>query len=72
MLALLRTVALMYHKPCGLLVTHADEFGRPTVYEQLAMHAAMPPALRDVEWHAVGPTLAACSSSPTTDGSCST
>ena len=43
---------LAYHKPVGLVVTHADEHGRETVYDRLVPR--LPPALRGRVWHACG------------------
>ena len=42
-----QTAVLLYHKPPGLVVSHDDELGRPTVYAGLA-----PPA--HGRWDAVG------------------
>ena len=47
-----RTRVVAYHKPRGLLTTHADELGRETVYMRLASH--LPRALRELDWHAIG------------------
>lgn len=46
------TVVLAYHKPAGLVTTHADEHGRETVYDRLVPR--LPPELRRLCWHAVG------------------
>ena len=43
---------IAYHKPKGLVTTHADELGRETVYDRLRAH--LPAALRSVAWHAIG------------------
>ncbi|KAL1522483.1 hypothetical protein AB1Y20_017471 [Prymnesium parvum] len=48
------TRALLLHKPVGLLVTHRDELGRPTVYDLIRAHRALCPAMRSLEWHACG------------------
>jgi 23S rRNA pseudouridine2605 synthase/16S rRNA pseudouridine516 synthase len=45
-------VVLAYHKPRGLVTTHADEHGRETVYDRLL--PKLPPELRRRRWHAVG------------------
>jgi pseudouridine synthase len=45
-------VVVAFHKPVGLVTTHHDEHGRPTVYD--ALRAALPAHLRKTEWHAVG------------------
>jgi pseudouridine synthase len=46
------TRVIAYHKPRGLITTHADELGRETVYDRLRslLHAS----LARVEWHAIG------------------
>jgi len=41
-----------YHKPKGLLTTHADELGRETVYDRL--RSLLPGHLRAIDWHAIG------------------
>ena len=43
---------VLFHKPAGVVTTHADELGRPTVYE--AVRAALPPPLSTLPWHACG------------------
>lgn len=45
-------LVLAYHKPKGLITTHADELGRETVYDRL--RTLLPPHLARVEWHAIG------------------
>ena len=47
-----RTRVIAYHKPRGLLTTHADELGRETVYDRL--RTLLPPALAQIPWHAIG------------------
>ncbi len=47
-----RTIVLAYHKPRGLVTTHADEHGRATVYDDLVPR--LPEELRRERWHAVG------------------
>lgn len=47
-----RTRVIAYHKPRGLLTTHADELGRETVYDRL--RALLPPPLAKISWHAIG------------------
>lgn len=48
------TVALMFHKPGDLVVTHRDELGRRTVYDSLADWDGLPAELCGVRWHAIG------------------
>ncbi len=45
-------IVIAYHKPRGLITTHADELGRETVYDRLRQR--LPAALREVSWHAIG------------------
>ena len=47
-----RTLVLAYHKPRGLLTTHADELGRETVYDRLK--SRLPATLATIDWHAIG------------------
>jgi len=47
-----RTLVIAYHKPRGLLTTHADELGRETVYDRL--RTLLTPPLRSIDWHAIG------------------
>ena len=47
-----RHTTVLFHKPAGVVTTHVDELGRPTVYESL--RAALPPPLRALDWHACG------------------
>lgn len=46
------TLVVAYHKPKGLLTTHADELGRETVYDRL--RTLLPARLHGVDWHAIG------------------
>ncbi len=48
----MRTLVIAYHKPRGLLTTHADELGRETVYDRLRQR--LPAHLRAMDWHAIG------------------
>ena len=43
---------VLFHKPAGVVTTHADELGRPTVYD--ALRAALPAPLSALAWHACG------------------
>jgi pseudouridine synthase len=45
-------LTIAYHKPRGLLTTHADELGRETVYDRL--RRILPPDLARAPWHAIG------------------
>ncbi len=47
-----RTRVIAYHKPRGLLTTHADELGRETVYDRL--RSLLTPTLAQIPWHAIG------------------
>jgi 23S rRNA pseudouridine2605 synthase/16S rRNA pseudouridine516 synthase len=47
-----KLMVVAYHKPKGLITTHADELGRETVYDRL--RTLLPPSLARVEWHAIG------------------
>lgn len=47
-----RTIALLFHKPEGLVTAPVDPEGRGTVFDALA--AKLPPELRNFTWHAVG------------------
>ncbi|MFY0524878.1 pseudouridine synthase [Archangium gephyra] len=47
-----RTLALMFHKPAGVVVHGSDPEGLGTVFERL--RAVLPPELRGHEWYAVG------------------
>ncbi len=42
----------LFHKPLDCVTTHADELGRPTVYD--VFRRVLPLALQRVEWSAVG------------------
>ncbi len=42
----------LFHKPLDCVTTHADQLGRPTVYD--AFRRVLPPELQRVEWSAVG------------------
>lgn len=55
LLLAVRTVALLYHKPADLLVTHSDELNRETVYDRLlADEAVSDVQARAGRLHAVG------------------
>jgi pseudouridine synthase len=45
-------ITVAYHKPRGLLTTHADELGRETVYDRL--RTILPPKLARLRWQAIG------------------
>jgi len=47
-----RTRVVAFHKPLGLVTTHADELGRETVYARL--NTMLTPELRAESWHAIG------------------
>ncbi|WNG49666.1 rRNA pseudouridine synthase [Archangium minus] len=47
-----RTLALMFHKPAGVVVHGSDPEGIGTVFERL--RAVLAPELRGYEWYAVG------------------
>ena len=47
-----RTIALLLHKPAGLVTAPVDPEGVGTVFDALA--ARLPPELRNFTWHAVG------------------
>jgi 23S rRNA pseudouridine2605 synthase/16S rRNA pseudouridine516 synthase len=47
-----RTLAVMFHKPAGVVVAGSDPEGIGTVFERL--RAVLPPELRGYEWYAVG------------------
>ncbi|OJT18509.1 pseudouridine synthase [Archangium sp. Cb G35] len=47
-----RTLALMFHKPAGVVVHGSDPEGIGTVFERL--RPVLPPELRGHEWYAVG------------------
>ncbi|PTL79285.1 pseudouridine synthase [Vitiosangium sp. GDMCC 1.1324] len=47
-----RTLALMFHKPAGVVVHGSDPEGIGTVFERL--RAVLTPELRGYEWYAVG------------------
>lgn len=47
-----RLLALMFHKPAGVVVAGSDPEGLGTVFERL--RAVLPPELRGYEWYAVG------------------
>jgi 23S rRNA pseudouridine2605 synthase/16S rRNA pseudouridine516 synthase len=47
-----RTLALLFHKPAGVVVAGSDPEGIGTVFERL--RAVLPPRLRGYEWYAVG------------------
>lgn len=47
-----KTLALMFHKPAGVVVAADDPEGRGTAFGLLI--AALPPALSRIGWHAVG------------------
>jgi 23S rRNA pseudouridine2605 synthase/16S rRNA pseudouridine516 synthase len=47
-----RTLAVMFHKPAGVVVAGSDPEGLGTVFERL--RAVLPPELRGYEWYAVG------------------
>jgi 23S rRNA pseudouridine2605 synthase/16S rRNA pseudouridine516 synthase len=47
-----RTLAVMFHKPAGVVVAGNDPEGLGTVFERL--RTVLPPELRGYEWYAVG------------------
>ena len=47
-----RTLVAAFHKPAGLVCTHGDELGRPTVYDHF--RSRVPAWMSEQPWHAVG------------------
>src|ERR1700735_4986140 len=52
-----RTRLFLYHKPRGLMTTHADPQGRPTIFEHLPENLPRLISVGRLDFHTVGPLL---------------